>query len=464
MRRLLAAVAMAALLPACTTLEPYYQRPASPVPATFPQGPAYAPGTPGAAAAADLPWREVLLDPRLRSVVDQALANNRDLRIAVANVAEARALYRVQRSARFPLVDLGGGASVARGPDGFGGSANTESYSVDVGVSAFELDLFGRVRSLSNAALQQYFGTEEGARAARIALIGETANAWLTLAADQELLALARQTQDIAAQSVELNRRRLQGGIANQLEVSQAETVLQQARADAAALVAQVAQDRNALELLAGAPVADAQLPTSLEAGYVLADLPAGVSSDVLLRRPDVLQAENQLRAANANIGAARAAFFPRISLTGALGFASGGLSELFTSDGFTASAGLSGTLPIFDAGANRANLAATEAQRDAAVAAYERAIQTAFREAADALARRGTIAEQLDANRDLAAAAATSEQVSQARFREGAENFLSVLEAQRTLYAARRSEVSAELILNSNVVTLYRVLGGGLS
>lgn len=463
MRRVLLALLLASTA-ACTTLEPAYERPAAPVPTAFPQGAAYGPGEPGAVAAADLPWRQVLLDPRLQSVIEQGLANNRDLRIAAANVAQARALYRVQRSARFPLVDVGGGASVSRQRGLTGGADTVESYAVDVGVSAFELDLFGRVRSLSNAALQQYFATEEGARAARIALIGETASAWLTLAADRELLEIARATEQLAAQTVELNRRRLEGGIASQLEVSQAETVLQQARSDAAALTTQVAQDRNALDLLVGASVADAQLPERLEPGYVLAALPTDLDSAVLLRRPDVLQAENQLRAANANIGAARAAFFPRLSLTGAAGFASNALSSLFTGDGFTATAGLAASLPIFDGGANRANLDAVRAQREGAVAAYERAIQVAFREVADALARRGTLAEQLTAAEALNQAAATTAQLSEARYREGAEGFLTVLEAQRTLYAAQQQRLTTELIRDVNTVTLYRTLGGGLS
>mgnify|MGYP002652463494 CR=1 FL=1 len=238
---------------------------------------------------------------------------------------------------------------------------------------------------------------------------------------------------------------------------------LQQARADAAALVTQVAQDRNALELLTGSPVGDVLLPERLERGYVLAELPGGVSSEVLLRRPDVLQAENQLRAANADIGAARAAFFPRLSLTTAAGFASAALSSLFTGDAFTASAGLAASLPIFDGGANRANLEATRAQRDAAVATYERTIQSAFREVADSLARRGTVEEQLAAAQGLVDAADTTVRISDARYREGAENFLSVLEAQRTLYSAQQGRLSVELVRETNTIDLYRSLGGGV-
>jgi multidrug efflux system outer membrane protein len=451
------------LLSACTTLEPAYERPSAPVPAAFPQGSAYGPGTPGAVAAADLPWRAVFLDTRLQGVIEQALANNRDLRIAAANVEQARALYRVQRSAQLPFVDAGASVTTTRSSDGQGGASAGERYTVDIGVSAFEIDLFGRLRSLSAAALQQFLATEEGARAVRISLIGETANAWLTLAADRELLRIARATQSAAEQSVTLNRQRLQGGVASQLEVSQAETVFQRARADAAAFETQVAQDRNALELLVGAPVADTQLPDRLEPGLVVADLPVGIGSEVLLRRPDVLQAENQLRAANANIGAARAAFYPRLSLTGSGGFASTALSSLLTGNAFTYALGPAVGLPIFDGGANRANLALSQAQRDAAVAQYERTIQVAFREVADALARRGTISEQVEATRSLADAAATGARLADARYREGIESFLASLEAQRTSYAAQQSLVGAELARQSNTVTVYRTLGGGL-
>lgn len=463
MRRALSAVLLAGFLSSCTTLEPAYRRPASPVPASFPQGAAYAPDGSNASTAADLAWNSVLLDPRLQSVVGQALANNRDLRIAASNAAQARALYRGQRSAQFPYVDLGGSAGVNRGPGLNGDAVTTESYSVDVGATAFEIDLFGRLRSLTNAALLEYFASEEGARATRIALIGETANVWLTLAADRERLRIARATAQLAQQSVDLNRRRLEGGIASQLELSQAETILQQAHSDAAALTTQVAQDRNALELLVGAPVADAQLPASLEPGFVLAGLPGGIGSAVLLRRPDVLQAENRLRAANANIGAARAAFFPSLSLTGAAGLASTALSGLFDGGVFAASAGLGAGLPLFDAGRNRANLELSQAQRSAAVAQYERTVQVAFREVADALARQGTIDEQVTAARALVAAAQTSVEISEARYREGAGNFLAVLEAQRTLYGAQQSLTAIELARESSVVNLYRALGGGL-
>lgn len=458
-RRLLASGLVAALLTGCATLEPRYSRPDAPVPASFPQGGAYGRAVASATDPASLPWREVFLDRRLQQVVEAALTNNRDLRIAAANIEAARAQYRIQRSAQFPFVTAGAGASAVRA-----GGQTGESYTVEAGVSSFELDLFGRLRSLSRSALQQFFATEEATRATRISLMAETANAWLTLAADRSLLAIAQQTAATAGETTTLTRQRLQGGVSSQLDVSQAETILEQARSDVASLTTQVAQDRNALDLLVGAPVADALLPPQLdETGLVTTEVPAGISSEVLLRRPDVLQAENQLRAANANIGAARANFFPRISLTGVAGLASTALGQLFTGGAFTFNVGPSVSLPIFNAGANRANLAYTQAQRTAATASYERAIQIAFREASDALARRGTIEAQLGAQRRLTAAASTTATLASARYRVGAEGYLTVLDAQRTLYSAQRQLVGTRLLRDSNLVTLYRALGGGL-
>ena len=458
-RRRAVPLAIALLAGGCTTLEPAYRRPPAPTPATFPQGDAYAP----AAAAPDpakLPWREVFLDARLQAVIESALAENRDLRIAAANILAARAQYRVQRSARFPQVTA---TASALGVRQLGSSG--ESYGVDIGVSSFELDLFGRVRSLTNAAFQQYLATEEGARATRISLIAETASAWLTLAADRSFLEVASQTAATAEQAVNLTRSRLRGGISSQLEVSQAETIWEQARSDLAAFTTQVAQDRNALDLLVGAPVADEQLPAGVSdaVGFVTADVPAGLSSEVLLRRPDVLQAENQLRAASANIGAARANFFPRITLTGLLGLASPALGQLFSGGAFTYTAGPGVSLPIFTAGANRATLDFARAQQKAAVANYERAIQSAFRETADALARRGTIGEQLTALRRLTAASQTALELSSARYRVGSEAFLTVLDAQRSRYVAQQQLISALLVRETSIVSLYRALGGGL-
>lgn len=467
MNRRIALLAGALALAGCT-MEPDYARPESPVPPSWPAGDAYL--AQSEATLPSLSWRDIFRDPDLQAIIEQALANNRDLRIAAANVAVARAQFRVQRADLFPHLDAGASASATdRGNrSGSGDTGNTggtgaqESYSADVGVSAFELDLFGRVRSLSHAALQDYFATEAAQRAARLALVGEVATAYLTYAADRSLLKIAEDTAASAQRSVQLTEARLRGGIASRIDLRQAQTILDTARSDVASLTTNVARDRNLLQLLVGAPVDDALLPSGIEAvDGQLGELPAGLSSEILLRRPDVIEAEYRLRAANARIGAARAAFFPRISLTGLVGFASDALSSLFAGGAFTWSAGADATLPIFDAGANRGNLHLTEAQRDAALAQYERTIQTGFREVSDALARRGTIAAQVSAQDDLVEAAADNARLTDARYRGGIASFLESLDAQRTLYGAQRSRVATRLARATNLADLYTTLGG---
>ena len=451
MRRLLI-LAGATALSACN-MAPTYVRPATPVPAAWPAGAAY----PAAAAAekAGLPWASLIGDARLKTIVDRALTNNRDLRATLANVLAARAQYRVQRAAQLPTVTADAAASLTRRND-----SRQDSYSADIGFSGFEIDLFGRLRNLSEAALQTYLATQEGARAARIALVAETANAYATLAADQQLLALSRETLASAQRTLTLTRTLNDAGLSGKLDVHQAETIVEQARSDLAAATTQVAQDRNAMDLLAGAPVEDALLPGSLETLIAAtAQVPAGLSSAVLLQRPDVLQAEHRLMAANADIGAARAAMFPRISLTAAIGVASSALSSLFTGDAFAWSAAPSASLPIFGGGL-RANVDYSKAQRDAALASYEGAIQGAFREVADGLARAGTIEDQQRAQRALVAANEKAYALSEERYRAGIDTFLSTLVAQRSLYAARRSAIATDLDLVQNRVLLYRVIG----
>jgi multidrug efflux system outer membrane protein len=389
----------------------------------------------------------------------------------LANVASARAQYRVQRAELLPAVDAN--AKVTTGETSTAtqssnasnaSSARTTTYSANVGMSAFEIDLFGRVRSLTKAALQEYLGTEAAARTARLTLVSEIASAWLTLATDCSLLAIAADTETSATHTVDLTRARLKGGIAPRTDVRQAETVLAQAQADRANLTTIVAQDRNALDLLVGATVADSELPGSIEAvDGSLGELPASLDSRILLRRPDVVQAEYRLRAANARIGAARANFFPTISLTAAAGLASSALSSLFTGGAFTWSVAPSATLPLFDGGANAGSLAYAKAQREVAVAQYQQAIQAAFRDVADALARRGTIDRQYAAQANLEAAARDNYQLAQARYREGIDPYLSTLDAQRTFYGARRSLASVRLVRADNLVTLYRSLGGDM-
>ncbi|CAM8672694.1 efflux transporter outer membrane subunit [Sphingobium sp.] len=434
-------------------MAPTYVRPTAPVPATLPNGEAYAPGQAGQKVG--LAWTELVGDTKLRSVIARALANNRDLRAAIANIQSARAQYRVQRAAQLPTITADAGASFVRQNDN-----RQNSYSADIGFSAFEIDLFGRVRNLTQSALETYLATEEGARATRITLIAETATAYATLAADQELLAVSRQTQASAQRTLDITRQLNGAGLIGKLDVHQAETTVEQAASDVAANVTQVAQDRNALDLLVGTPVEEALLPASLDSLIAgVAKAPAGLSSDVLLQRPDVLQAEHQLKAANADIGAARAAMFPTISLTSAIGVASSALSSLFTGNGFAWSASPSASLPIFG-GANRGNLDYSKAQRDLYVAQYEKAVQTAFREVADALAREGTIDAQQAAQRRLVAASQRAYDLADQRYRSGIDTFLTALTSQRALYSARQSAIVTNLALVSNRVLLYRAIG----
>jgi multidrug efflux system outer membrane protein len=465
------ALAMPLILGACTSMAPTYERPAAAVPANWPTGAAYAPatGTQDTATAADLPWQRFILDDRLRQVIAQALANSRDLRKTLANIESARAQYGIQRAAQLPTVNAGLSGSKARtlsaSADGGNSTVQTQNYSANLSLSAYEIDLFGRVRSLSDAALETYLATEEASRATRISLIAETANAWLTLAADQSLLAISQHTLDSAQRSMALTQKRLEAGVTSRVDVRQAETVYQQARADVASRTTAIAQDRNALELLAGSRIDDALLPTELPSqGAWLAEVPAGLSSSVLLQRPDVLQAEHQLKSANANIGAARAAFFPTLTLTGSGGLASSTLSSLFNSGATVWSVMPSLSLPIFDGGANRASLAYSESQKQLYLSTYEVTVQTAFKEVADALARRGTMAEQLSAQTALLDAAQDSHRLAEARYAKGVDTYLNALDAQRTLYSAEQTLVSTRLTALNNQVTLYRVLGGGLA
>ncbi len=462
-----AALALPALLAGCVTLEPAYHRPPKPTPAEVANS--YGPVSP---PAAQEPWRAFFGDPRLASVIAQALGNNRDLRAAVANVEIARASYQSQRAEQFPAVNGQFGASLGQipasvatgGAAATGGHVNEHTFAAEAGVSAFELDLFGRVRSLTKAALQQYFASRQARDAAQIAVVGQTAQAWLTLGADRSLLAAARATLAAAAGTLQLTRAKLARDEAAQSDVDQARTLEAQARFDVARCETQIRQDKDALDLLAGGPVAAELLPSNIDdETRVLGALPTGVGSDVLLSRPDVIEAEDQLRAANADIGAARAAFFPQITLTGAGGVTSSALSSLFSAASQTWSFAPQIVQPIFDAGKNRAGLKQAQGQRDLAQANYEKAIQTAFREVADALAQRGQIDEELVAQESLAAAATEAVRLVQAQYERGSASYLDVLVAQRTLYSAQQSLATTRLAKAANLVTLYQALGGGL-
>jgi len=461
-----AAVALSAALVAGCSLAPAYQRPAAPVPAAWPQGPSYAAPAAGPQASS-IAWHAFFGDPKLQAVLKEMLAQNRDLRVAVANIEAARASFHVQRADLFPDVTANASGSKARlapSQTGLPAPAVERAYAASIGFSAYELDLFGRIRSLTTAAQEQYFATEEARRSVQTSLIAEAASDYYNLAADLDLLRVAQETYASQKASLDIIRGRFDHGEASMLEVRQAETSVEQARGDIAQFTSQAAQDRNALELVVGAPVPDALLPAGLPARPpVMTELPAGLSSTVLLQRPDVLQSEHQLKAANADIGAARAAFFPTISLAASLGQASPALNALFAGASRTWSYGPSGSLPIFAGGRNVAGLQGARAQRDAAVAQYEKAIQTAFREVADALARRGTIGEQVAADTALQTSAADALRLETARYDVGAEPYLNVLIAQRTLYSAQQTLISTRLVEITNAVSLYRALGGGV-
>ena len=463
----LAMLAGAAVLSACT-LAPPYQRPAPPTPLNWPAqgGPGAKPIAAGAESAADLAWRDVFLDPRLRSVIELALEQNRDLRVAVGNIAKARAQYGIQRSDLFPSVDASAGLTRSRTPAAFTGTGSAleaSEYTAGVGLASYEVDLFGRVRSLNEAALQSFFAAEENRRTAQISLIGEVANDYLALAADEDLLRLATDTFNARDASRGLTRSRFNAGAGSELDVNQAETLTEQARTDVAAATARVDQDRNALRLVVGADVPAELLPTGeVQSVLLRQDLPPGMPSGVLVRRPDVLSAEHALRAQNADIGAARAAFFPKITLVGSAGTASTELSGLFAPGSAAWSFGPNISLPIFNGGANVANLKLARAGREVALAQYEKAIQSAFRDVADALAVQATIAERIASQERLVAAADNARRLSQARYDRGVDSYLTLLDAQRTLYGAQQSLISTRLAQAANRVALYNALGGG--
>jgi outer membrane protein, multidrug efflux system len=467
MKKTLLSMAALAFLAGCS-LAPTYERPAAPAPAGWPTGPSYKADTAAADAkpVADIVWRDFFADAHLRQVLELALANNRDLRVSILNIEKARATYGIERAALIPTLSASGGQTATRIPRN--ASPNDEAsitrqYTANLGVSSYELDLFGRVRSLSDSALEQYLGTEEARRAQQISLVSSVASAYLNLVADQQRLLVAQDTLKSQQASYDLAVRRFDAGAASGLDKYNAQTSVESARSDVAVYTSQVALDQNALTLLVGSAVPAELLPQG-EFGQVanLADIPSGVPSDVLQRRPDVLEAERTLRAANANIGAARAAFFPRISLTATAGSLSSNLSGLFKAGSGSWSFIPQISLPIFDGGVNRANLDIAKVQREISVAQYEKAIQVAFREVSDALAQRGTIDERLQSQQALVDASAKSYSIYDARYKQGADTYLNALVAQRALYTAQQSLITARLARATNLVTLYQVLGGG--
>lgn len=445
-------LALAPLAGACS-LAPDYARSPAPVPPAFPVGDAYAPAQ---AALPDVSYTDLFRDPRLLQMIGLALDNNRDLRIAAANIAEARAQVRVTRAAQFPEVVVGasGDGATRSGGDG-------QAYALQGSIASYEVDLFGGLANATAADRERALATEAAAASVRIGLVADIAAVWATYAADQDLRAIAQETADNARRSMELTQARLRGGIAPRTDVRQAEQVLATAEGDLARQTTALAEDVNLLQLLVGSPIDPTLLPGGLaEIMDAVGSLPAGTSSEVLLRRPDVLEAEFELRATNADIGVARAALFPRLSLDGLLGLTGKTIGALFRGGATGVSGGAALAQTIFDAGGRRANVRVSEARRDAALAGYERTIQTAFREVADALATQGTIQAQTDAARRNTLAAADTAQLTEERYRGGVESFLANLVAQRTLYQARREEVAISLIALQNRFELYRVIG----
>ncbi len=463
-RKILALLVIIAVPLTGCTLIPEYTRPEAPIPQDWPSGPAYknASPAPDAPLAAEVQWRTFFADQRLQTIIAMALKNNRDLQVAALSVEKARAMYRVQRAELFPTVETGISARKERVKiSGTQGMVNLEEYSINLGISSWEIDFFGRIRSLKKRALEEYLASEQGRRSAEILLISEVANAYLTLAADRENLKLARSTLETQQAAYNLIRRRFEVGFAPELDLRQVQTRVDTARVDVARYTELTAQDENALHLLAGSPIPADLLPRELSLVKPLPDVSPGTSSEVLLRRPDILQAEHVLKAANANIGAARAAFFPRISLTSAIGTASGDLSGLFETGSFVWSYAPRIALPIFDA-RTRPALEATQVARKIALAQYERSIQIAFRETADALASRGTLGDRMAAQQSLVDATARTYQLSNARYEKGIDIYLNVLDAQRSLYAAQQGLIAIRLAKLANQVRLYAVLGGG--
>lgn len=459
---LFAGLCLFMLLSACT-MAPKYQRPGMPVPTEYHKGA----GLFGAAANT-LGWREFFADPVLQQLIQTALDNNRDLRQAMLNIEKTRAQYRIQRADLLPTINAAAESSNQRIPSSMA-AANLgqpyidRQYSVSLGFSAFELDLFGRIRSLSDAALETYYSVEMDAKTAQIALVAEVAGMYLQLTADKELLDITRATHKNRRAQYEMVRNKFNSGVASQLEVSQAQSIMEEARSNVARYATNVGQDENYLALLLGTSIpADIPDVRKLSGVKMLLDIPEGLPSQLLERRPDVQAAEHRLKGYNANIGAARANFFPTIRLTAAFGTLSPETSDLFTGAGETWSFLPQVTLPIFDTGRNIARLEVAEAEEQIAVASYERTVQGAFREVADTLVQRAYIGDQMDAETQLLKSTTTSFNLASARYEVGVDSYLNVLDAQRSLYSAQQSYISTKLLRETNALSLYKALGGG--
>ncbi|UZE84642.1 efflux transporter outer membrane subunit [Pseudomonas viciae] len=451
-----------ALLGGCINLAPQYERPEAPVAEQW-LAPA---STPKGQVAADIEWQQFFTDSRLARLQTLALSNNRDLRLAALNVEKAQAQYRIQRAESLPSIDASVSSTHSRTPGSLsnsGSATTTHDYSAQLGLSSYEVDLFGRVQNLQDEALEDYLALTETRRSTQISLVAEVATAWLTLAADNERLHLAQETLRSQLATYELTQRSHALGGSSGLSVAQAQTTVESARADAAAYESQILQDRNALRLLVGSDVPEELLPGStLESAAALVQVPAELPSSLLQRRPDVLAAEHTLKSANIDIGAARAAFFPSISLTASAGSSSSALSSLFKSGSGAWSFAPSVSLPIFDGGSNRATLDAAKTEREIQVQTYQQTLQSAFKEVADALAVRSTLDRRIEAQQALTDASRKSFELSDALYRGGSQSYLEALDAQRSLYSAQQDLISLRLTEQSNRVTLYKVMGGG--
>ena len=448
------------------TLAPEYTRPASPVPEKWPLGAAYeeAKTATDALTASELKWQEFFIDVKLQKVIETALINNRDLRLAALNVKRARAIYGIQRAELLPTINAVGSGSKERVPADLSSTGirrTTERYDVDLGIISWEIDFFGRIRSLKDRALEEYLATDQARRSAELLLVSTVANTYLALAADRENLTLAESTLETQQAAYNLIKRRYEVGLGSELDLRQAQSQVDSAMRDVARYTQIAAQDENALNLLIGSPLPSELLPPELGNVIPPREITPGVSSDVLLKRPDVLAAEHQLKAANANIGAARAAFFPRISLTTTIGTASAELSRLFESGQGTWAFAPQIVMPIFDARTWSA-YDVTKVEKEISVSQYEKTIQTAFREVADALAVQGTVNQEIAAQQSLVNALAETYRLSNARYTKGIDNYLSVLVAQRSLFAAQQVLIYLRLLRLTNLVTMYQVLGGG--
>ncbi|HTN65068.1 MAG TPA: efflux transporter outer membrane subunit [Burkholderiaceae bacterium] len=458
------ALLAAGVLGGCS-LAPQFVRPDLPVAATYPAAEPV-PAEPAMPDASALGWRQFFPDQRLQELIASALENNRDLRSAALRIEEARALYNIQATDLLPNLNASAGAARARTPAALsatGAGMIAGSYQVGLSLASFELDFFGRVRSLNDAALAQYLATEEAQRAAHISLVAEVAKAYLAERAFAEQQALAQSTLEGRRTAYELSQKRFKVGASSALDLRLDESLVQSARVAYVTLTRQHAQAQNALSLLVGTPLAALPARPTLSEQNLVTDIPAGLPSELLTHRPDIRAAEQRLRAANASIGAARAAFFPRISLTAALGSASPTLSGLFDSGSHAWSFTPQLLLPIFDGGRNRANLTLAEVRQNLAIADYEKTIQIAFREVADTLVARATLDEQIDAQGKFLEAQAERLKLSDLRYRHGVASSLNVLDAQRELFSAQQGLIQARLLRLTNAIDLYRSLGGGL-